>query len=264
MKKLNLLFLVILIFSGCATNPITGKSTMAFVGNNELFAMSFSQYTEFKNDNVVVTGTPEAEMIQRVGTRLVAAANKWVAAEGDPNYFRDYRWEFTLVQDDTLNAWCMPGGKVVFYTGILPVCLNEDGVAVVMGHEIAHAILNHGQQRMSGNILQQIGALGISLVFSGASSETQAVVMLAYGIGSQVGGTLPFSRSHETEADDIGLKLMAIAGYNPDEGAQLWQRMAAATGGGTPEILSTHPSNESRIQNLRRLAPDARQVAARF
>jgi predicted Zn-dependent protease len=237
---------------------------MAFIGNNELFAMSFSQYTEFKNDNVVIIGTPEAEMIQRVGTKLVAAANKWVAAEGDPNYFRDYRWEFTLVQDNTLNAWCMPGGKVVFYTGILPVCLNEDGVAVVMGHEIAHAILNHGQQRMSGNILQQLGAIGVSLAFSGSSSETQALVMLAYGVGSQVGGTLPFSRSHESEADDIGLKLMAIAGYNPDEGAQLWQRMAAATGGGTPEILSTHPSNESRIQNLRRLAPEARQVAARF
>ncbi|MCL2214989.1 MAG: M48 family peptidase, partial [Treponema sp.] len=114
MKKINLLFLIVLVFSGCATNPITGKSTMAFIGNNELFAMSFSQYTEFKNDNVIITGTPEAEMIQRVGTKLVAAANKWVASQGDPNYFRDYRWEFTLVQDDTLNAWCMPGGKVVF------------------------------------------------------------------------------------------------------------------------------------------------------
>ncbi|MCL2213950.1 MAG: M48 family metallopeptidase, partial [Treponema sp.] len=182
----------------------------------------------------------------------------------DPNYFRDYRWEFTLVQDDTLNAWCMPGGKVVFYTGILPVCLNEDGVAVVMGHEIAHAMLNHGQQRMSGNILQQLGAIGVSLAFSGSSSETQTMVMLAYGVGTNVGAALPFSRSHESEADDIGLKLMAIAGYNPDEGSLLWQRMAAATGGGTPEILSTHPSNESRIQNLRNLAPEARQVAARF
>ena len=261
MKKLHLLFVVILVYSGCATNPITGKNTMAIISNNELFAMSFAQHAEFKRDNVVITTGPEADMLRRVGVKLVEAANKWVTAEGSPDYFKDYQWEFTLIQDNIVNASCMPGGKVVFYTGILPYCQTEAGIAVVMGHEIAHAILNHGQQRMSGNILQQIGALGVSLIFSGSSSETQAVVMLAYGVGTNVGAVLPFSRSHESEADDIGLKLMAIAGYDPDEGARFWQRMP---GGGGPEFLSTHPSGNTRIRDLQRIAPEARQVAARF
>jgi len=264
LKRISAVFFIILLFSGCATNPLSGKNTMAFIGNNELFAMSFSEYNTFLNENNVVTGTPESEMIKRVGERLSVAAQKWLTSEGRPDYLNDYRWEFNLVQDNTVNAWCMPGGKIVFYTGILPITQTEAGVAVVMGHEIAHALLNHGQQRMSAGVLQQLGAVGVAILTGGGSPTTQALAMTAYGVGSNLLGTLPFSREHESEADHYGLILMAIAGYNPEEGAPLWERMAARSGGGGPEFLSTHPSETSRIRNLRALAPEAKRVAADF
>jgi len=237
---------------------------MAFISNDQLFPMAFSQYDDFKKENTVVTGTADAIMLNRVGNRIAEAAQKLLASQGHPNYFKDYRWEFTLVRDPSINAWAMPGGKIAFYTGILPVTRNEAGIAVVMGHEIAHAILNHGQQRMSAGILQEIGALGVSVATANKSPEAQALIMLAYGVGSDVGGTLPFSRQHEHEADEYGLILMAIAGYNPDEAIPFWERMNAAGGGGVPEFLSTHPSAPNRIANLRSFAPEAKRRAAEF
>ena len=264
MKKIFALFFVILIFSGCTANPLTGKRNMAFISNAQLFPMAFSQYDQFLKESNVVTGTPDALMITRVGEKLAAAAQKLLAAEGQPDYLNDYMWDFKLVRDDSINAWAMPGGKIVFYTGILPITQNEAGVAVVMGHEIAHAILNHGQQRMSADILKQIGALGLSIATANQSQEARALIMAAYGYGSTLAGTLPFSREHEIEADQYGLILMAIAGYNPDEGALFWQRMSTAGGGKTPEFLSTHPSDENRIRNLERFSPEAKKRAAAF
>jgi predicted Zn-dependent protease len=265
MKKLTIFLAVIVLLSGCATNPLTGKRTMAFISNSQLFPMAFAQYEEFLSTNKIVTGTPEAEMVNRVGVRIAEAAQKWLASEGNPNYLDDYRWEFTLVEDNSVNAWAMPGGKTVFYTGILPVTLNEDGLAVVMGHEVAHQILNHGQQRMSASLLQQIGSVGLALGTSALSPESQALFMAAYGVGTTVGGTLPFSRQNENEADRYGLILMAIAGYNPDEGVPFWQRMESLSGGGSvPQFLSTHPSGTTRIGHLRNVAPEAKQIAARF
>ena len=240
---------------------------MAFVSNAQLFAMAAEQHDQFLRENTVVTGTPEAVMLERVGWRLVEAAQKWVTAQGHPNHLEGYQWSFTLVQDNTVNAWVMPGGKIVFYTGILPVTLNEAGIAVVMGHEIAHAVLNHGQQRMSAALLQQVGAVGISIFLEGGgfSPEIQALSMTAFGVGSTIFGTLPFSRRHEDEADLLGLKLMAIAGYHPEEAALFWERLHALAGdGGTPEWLSTHPSHANRIRNLRRSIPEAKQAAAQF
>ena len=237
---------------------------MAFISNDQLFEMSFSQYEEFINESYVVTNTPEAEMIRRVGYRLADAAQKLLISEGRPNYLDDYQWEFTLVFDESINAWAMPGGKIVFYTGILPVTLNEAGIAVVMGHEIAHAILNHGQQRMSAGILQQIGALGVTIATANQSPAAQNLIMLAYGVGSNVGAALPFSRQHEHEADRYGLLLMAIAGYNPDEAADFWERMSSIGGGGIPEFLSTHPSPPNRVRNLQEYAPEAKSRAAGF
>ncbi|MCL2809442.1 MAG: M48 family metallopeptidase [Treponema sp.] len=265
MKKIICFLLFsVLIFSGCVTNPVTGKSTMALIPNSQLFAMSFSQYDDFKRENTVVTGTAEAQMLTRVGNRLAQAAQRLLESEGQPNYLRDYRWEFTLIRDNAINAWAMPGGKIVFYTGLLPVTRNEAGIAVVMGHEIAHQILNHGQQRMSASLLQQIGFLGVAVATSNQSPETQALIMAAYGVGSELGGTLPFSRQHEFEADQYGLLLMAIAGYNPDEAVVFWERMSSMGGGGIPEFLSTHPSDANRIANLRNVAPDAKRRAAAF
>jgi predicted Zn-dependent protease len=256
-----------LFLFGCATNPMTGKRTMAFVSNDQLFSMASDQYTEVLSESTVVTGTPEAEMLSRVGWRLVEASQKWVAAEGRPNYLDDSQWAFTLIQDDAINAWAMPGGMIAFYTGILPVTQNEAGIAVVMGHEIAHAILNHGQQRMSAAMVQEMGmtALGVGTGAAGLSPEIQAMSMSAFGVGSSLFGTLPFSRSNEDEADLLGLKLMAIAGYNPEEAVTFWERMNALSGGGGgPQWLSTHPSHEHRVRNLRRSIPEAQRAAARF
>jgi predicted Zn-dependent protease len=252
------------IFIACVTNPLTGKSTMAFVDNSQLFPSSFQQYQEFLGASTVVSGTAEARLVEKVGIRIRQAAEKWINAERAGDYLRDYQWEYRLVQDDQVNAWCMPGGKIVVYTGILPVTATEAGLATVMGHEVAHALLNHSQQRMSAGILQQIGAAGLSVLTTDRSAETQALAMTVYGAGSEVFGTLPFSRGHESEADHIGLILMAIAGYDPDESVPFWERMSGAGGGGIPQFLSTHPSHETRIKDLRGWIPEARAKAMEF
>jgi len=261
-----ILIAIMVIFSGCATNPLTGRRHMALVPNSTLFPMSFQAYAEIIAEYDVVTGTPEAEMLNRVGWRLAEAAKKWFAAEGQPNFFDDYEWEFTLVQNNTVNAWAMPGGKIVFYTGILPLTMNEDGLAVVMGHEIAHQFLNHGQRGMSHGIMQQIGGLGLAVTMQllGVNTGVQALGMLGYQMASTVGGTLRFSREQEHEADRYGLKLMAIAGFNPEAAAPFWERMSASGGAGVPEFLSTHPSDESRIRNMHETVPEAKRLAAEF
>ncbi|WP_338730799.1 M48 family metallopeptidase [Mangrovimonas cancribranchiae] len=253
------------LFLSCATNPFTGKQTMALPGteNSALFPASFQQYNQVLAESDVETGTARAEMIKRVGQRIAVAAERWLNANGHQGYLSDYEWEYNLIDDKTVNAWCMPGGKIVFYTGILPIAESETGVAAIMGHEVAHALANHGQQRMSAGMLQQVGAIGLNVALQ--DDENLELYNQAYGIGTQVGGMLPFSRAHETEADKIGLYLMAIAGYNPDEAANLWVRMKAASGGeAPPEMLSTHPSNDSRIDNLKALAPQAKAEAKKF
>jgi predicted Zn-dependent protease len=266
MKKVYVLTAVLLLFSGCTPNPLTGKKTMAFVPNSSLFPSSFAQYNEFLSTHTVVNGTADSAMVERVGAKLAEAAKTWLAADGNDDYLSDYQWEYKLVQDDSVNAWCMPGGKIVVYTGILPVTKTETGLAVVLGHEISHALLNHGQQRMSGGVLKQLGAVGLSvgLGLAGVSSEAQELARIAYGIGSEVGGALPFSRGHENEADQYGVILMAIAGYNPDEAVPFWERMAANGGAGFPELLSTHPSDTTRIKKLQGWVPGAKEKAAEF
>ncbi len=261
----NTFYIVFIFCVSCAINPFTGKKTMAFMPNAQLLPMAFAQYDQFLIDNNVVSGTSDAEMITRVGTRISMAAERWLDANNYQGYLKDYVWEYKLVKDKAVNAWCMPGGKIVFYTGILPIADGETGIAAIMGHEVAHALANHGQQRMSAEIIQQAGALGVAAATNDKSSTEQSVWMLAYGAGSSVAGMLPFSRSHETEADQIGLYLMAIAGYNPEEASMLWERMKANSGQkGSPEFLSTHPSNDSRISNLKSLAADAKSEARKF
>ncbi len=263
-KKIILVVVIIFVMMGCKTNPFTGKSTLNFYpGNQSLFPSAFAQYDEFLKENKVVEGTSEARMVTKVGQRIASAAERWLTANGYPGYLKDYRWEYNLVDDKTVNAWCMPGGKIVFYTGILPICQGETGMAVVMGHEVAHALADHGAQRMSAAMVQQ----GIAVAGNIALDDPQKrdIFNQAYGIGSTVGVMLPFSRSHETEADRIGLQIMAIAGYNPDEAAELWKRMKAGSGGqAPPEFLSTHPSNETRIANLTKWAPLAKEEAKKF
>jgi predicted Zn-dependent protease len=264
MKRIVSITILLLIVSACKTNPFTGKQTFNMYGNSQLFPMAFQQYDQFLTENKVVKGTAESEMIARVGQRMSVAAERWLNGLGQQGYLADYRWDYNLVDNEQLNAWCMPGGKIVFYTGILPVTQTETGVAVVMGHEIAHALANHGGQRMTAGTAQQLGAVAGNIAFS-KDPKNQNLFNQVYGIGSQVGIMLPFSRSHESEADAIGLTLMAIAGYNPDEGAELWRRMKANSGGqAPPEILSTHPSSDTRIANLTALAPQAKAEAKKF
>lgn len=267
MRTKNIFFIVtaILVVVSCAVNPFTGKKTMAFVSNDQLFPAAFSQYNQVLSENKVITGTSDSEMITRVGQRIAVAAERWLNANGYEGYLDDYKWEYKLIQSEQVNAWCMPGGKIAFYTGILPIAQNETGVAVIMGHEVAHALANHGQQRMSSGILQQAGGVAVAVATGNESPEKQQMWMQAYGLGTTVGMALPFSRGHETEADKIGLYLMAMAGYNPDEAAELWKRMKANSGGqAPPEFLSTHPSNDTRIQNLQALAPKAKAEARKF
>lgn len=255
---------VMLLFIACATNPFTGKKTMALVPNSQILPMAFAQYDKFLSENKVITGTAESEMIKRVGQRISKAAERWLDANNYQGYLKDYKWDYNLVQDETVNAWCMPGGKIVFYTGILPIADNETGIAAIMGHEVAHALANHGQQRMSAGVMQQLGAVAGNVAIK--DDKKRNLFNRYYGVGSTVLGVLPFSRSHEAEADKIGIYIMAIAGYNPDEASKLWERMKANNKDkkGPPEFLSTHPSNDSRIANLRTLAPEAKAEAKKF
>lgn len=266
LKKVTLAITVSVIIASCATNPFTGKKTMALPGtqNSTLFPQASAQYNQVLEENKVITGTKDAEMITRVGQRIAVAAERWLTANGYEAYLKNYDWDYQLIESEQVNAWCMPGGKIAFYTGILPIAANETGVAAIMGHEVAHALANHGQQRMSRAYIQQ----GLALVGNVSFSNDQQALEIfnqSFGIVSQVGGMLPFSRSDETQADEIGIRLMAIAGYNPDEAANLWKRMKANSGAQSPlEFLSTHPSNDKRIANLKKWAPVAKEEAAKF
>lgn len=267
MKKgiFSVAFLTCCLILSCAKNPFTGKSTMALVDNSQIFPTAFQQYNQFLSENKVITGTTEAKRVEAVGMKIKAAAEKWLNANGYSDYLKDYKWEYRLVDSKEVNAWCMPGGKIVVYSGILPITADETGLATVMGHEVSHALANHGQQRMSAGLLQQAGAAGVAIATGGQTAETQQLAMLAYSGVSQLGGMLPFSRKHETEADVIGLKLMAIAGYNPEKAIDFWQRMSKASNGQKPpEFMSTHPSDETRISDIKKQIPIAKAEAAKF
>ena len=261
MKKiLSSFILVAFIFAGCAKNQVTGRKQLILMPEKELQSMAGQQYKQFLTENkiVAVNVNKDAEMVRRVGTRIAYAITKYYEQQGKAAILDGYTWEFNLVDNKEVNAWCMPGGKVVVYTGLLPVTQNEAALAVVMGHEIAHAIALHGNERMSQGMMQQLGGVALSVAVANKPAETQNLFMTAYGVGSTVGGTLPFSRKQELEADQFGLRFAAMAGYNPNEAVPFWQRMAAAGGGQKPpEILSTHPSDATRIQKMQQYVQEA-------
>lgn len=266
-KNLAFALLFSAIVFSCAKNPFTGKSTLALVPNSEILPSAFQQYSQFLTENKVIAGTSEAKSVEVVGKKIKDAAEKWLNANGYEGYLKDYQWEYKLVNSKDVNAWCMPGGKIVVYSGILPITKNEAGLATVLGHEVSHALANHGQQRMSAGLLQQLGAAGVGVAVGSKSEQTQQIAMTAYGAATQYGGMLPFSRSHESEADKIGLTLMAIAGYNPEQAVVFWERMAAnssASGKAPAEFASTHPSDATRIADLKELIPQAKAEAAKF
>ena len=251
MKSL-LFFLLIPLFIGCTKNLVTGRKQLDLVSETELQSMASQQYKAFLSENKVVNANTnrDAEMVRRVGSRIATAITSYYNKKGYTNVLDGYQWEFNLVDNKEANAWCMPGGKVVVYTGLLPLTQNEAGLAVVVGHEIAHAIAQHGSERMSQGLLQQLGGVALQVAISNKPAETQNLFMTAYGIGTTVGVMLPFSRKEETEADKYGLYYSAMGGYNPREAVPFWERMAKAGGDKPPEFLSTHPADETRIKAI--------------
>lgn len=256
-----LVFVVsLLVFmTSCATVPVTGRSQLSLIPSDSLLSMSFQQYSQFLQENKLSTNTEQTQMVKRVGTRIQYAVEQYFQQQNMTQELRDYQWEFNLVESEDVNAWCMPGGKVVVYTGILPITRDETGLAVVMGHEIAHAIAQHGNERMSQGLLVELGGLALSEALRSRPQRTQQLWMTAFGLGAQVGAILPYSRLHETEADRLGLIFMAMAGYDPRAAVDFWQRMAQAGGAGVPEFLSTHPSDATRIRNIQEFMPEALQ-----
>ena len=260
MKKLISLILflaAIICMQSCSKVPLTGRKQLNLIPDNEILGMSFQQYGTFIDHNQLSKNTDQAEMVKRVGKKIQAAVEQYFREKGLSSRLDGYAWEFNLVENSEVNAWCMPGGKVVVYTGILPVTQNETGLAVVMGHEIAHAVAEHGNERMSQSMLSEYGNVALSLAIRNQPETTQALWQTAYGVGSQVGVMLPYSRLHENEADKLGMIFMAMAGYDPNEAVSFWTRMAQASGGSSPEFLSTHPSNETRIKKINEALPEA-------
>lgn len=252
------LFLIALILYACSTVPITGRSQLNLISASELNALSFQQYDEFLNQNKLSTDAESTNMVQRVGLNIRSAVETYFSQNNLSKELQGYSWEFNLIESPEANAWCMPGGKVVIYTGILPITQNEAGLAVVMGHEIAHAIAQHGGERMSQGLLQQLGGMALSVALQNEPKATQNIFMTAYGLGSTIGVILPYGRTQESEADRLGLIFMAMAGYSPNAALEFWTRMSQnKTGGSPPEFLSTHPSDQTRIANLKKYMPEA-------
>lgn len=257
-------FLLAALVASCDTVPITGRTQVSLVPDSSLNSASFDAYREFKTKNKPATNPQQIQMVQNVGSKIQQAVTRYFSQQGQSSRLNGFEWEFTLVESPEVNAFCMPGGKVGVYTGILPVAQTEDGLAVVIGHEIAHAVARHSNERVSQALLAQAGGALLAQGVGGQSEAVQAVVSQAYGLGAQVGVLLPYSRVQETEADRLGTIFMAMAGYDPNAAVAFWKRMSAQKNGKTTmEFLSTHPSDETRMRNLAAVIPEAMKYKAR-
>jgi len=259
MKMYALIIFILLFFlASCSIVPITGRNQLILIPDSSMNSMSFQQYGDFLKKNKTSTNKKKIRMVKRVGGKIQKAVEKYFAEKGISEDLQGYEWEFNLIENKDVNAWCMPGGKVVVYTGILPIARDETGLAVVMGHEIAHAIAKHGSERMSQGLIAQMGGMALSAAIKEQPGKTQQLWMTAFGLGAQYGVILPYSRTHETEADRLGLVFMAMAGYDPHEAVGFWQRMSEEKGGkAPPEFMSTHPSDETRINKIKEAIPEA-------
>ncbi|HEY8396992.1 MAG TPA: M48 family metallopeptidase [Flavihumibacter sp.] len=260
MKKTLLSLLVASTLVSCTRNAITGRNQLTLYSEAEIQNMAAQEYQSFLSQSKVLStsNNKDAEMVRRIGTRISNAVTQYYKENGLEKELEGYKWEYNLVESNEVNAWCMPGGKIVVYTGLLPITQNEAALAVVMGHEIAHALAKHGNERMSQGMIQQLGGVALAVATANKPAQTQQIFMAAYGLGTNYGAILPFSRSNELEADKFGLIFSAMAGYNPQEAIPLWERMAAASGGNSvPEFASTHPAEATRIEKLKQLMPEA-------
>lgn len=259
MKKVFYLLLISSFLTGCIVNRVTGRKQLRLVNDSELRLMATNEYNTFLSEHEVLSPAQnrDAAVVKRVGERIAAAIRQYYYGKGMPEVLEGYEWEFNTIESEEINAWAMPGGKVMVYTGLLSVTQNETGLAIVMGHEIAHAITKHGNERMSQALMQQMGGVALNVALAQKPQETRELFMATYGVGSQVGAMLPWSRQQETEADQYGLIFTAMAGYDPREAVAFWERMSTAGGGSPPEFLSTHPSDETRLRNLQEFIPEA-------
>jgi predicted Zn-dependent protease len=256
MKKIILFLALGMILHACSTVPLTGRSRLDAVSDAEIMPLVNEQYKQVLKEEKVVTNTAQGQAVVRVGKRMAAAVEKFLSQEGYSEIAQSFDWQFNLIQSDQVNAWCMPGGKVAFYTGIMPITKDDTGIAVVMGHEIAHAVAAHARERMSNGLAANFGISLLSSAIGQNPSLTQSIFMQSVGLGSEL-GMLSFSRKHELEADELGLTFMAIAGYDPRQAPIFWERMSATGGQAPPEFLSTHPGPDSRIQKLNQQMPKA-------
>ena len=255
-KKLLSFVLLVLFLVSCSKVPITKRKQINLLPESEMMSMSLTSYREFLSQHPPVNGSSEAGMVKNVGAKISASVTRYMNQNGYAKRVQGYQWEFNLVNSNEANAWCMPGGKVVVYSGLLRITQDESSLAIVMGHEVAHAVARHGNERMSQMIVSTLGGMALDVALSQKSAETRSIFLTAYGAGSAL-GTLAYSRTHETEADKLGLIFAAMAGYDPQKAIVFWERMASKGGAKPPELLSTHPSDQTRIKNLKEFMPTA-------
>lgn len=262
-NKLVGIIVLLTMLSACKSVPLTGRNQLSLVSESEMVSMSLTSYKAFLSENKLSTNKEQTEMVVRVGTNIAKAVEEYLKQNGKQDDLQSLDWEFNLIESDEPNAWCMAGGKVVVYTGLLPFTKNEDGLAVVIGHEIAHAVARHGSERMSQRLLMQMGGQALMKGTSTQSEMMQTILNSAYGITSEYGVLLPFSRKHEYEADEMGLMFMAMAGYNPKETVEFWTRMSSNKAQ-APEFTSTHPLDQNRINKLNELMPEAMKYYKKY
>ncbi len=259
MRKFIIFLTSVLILTACSSVLITGRKQLLLVSDAEILTMSAKSYKQFVDSVPASKDVTNTELIKKVGLNISKAVENYLRKNNLESEIQNLTWEFNLVKDTSVNAFCMPGGKVVFFEGILPMTKTEAGIAVVMGHEIAHAVAKHSNERLSQQLLLQYGAAITDVLLSNKSEVTRVGINTLYGIGAQVGVMLPYSRKHEYEADRLGLIFMAMAGYHPNEAVDFWKRMAANGSGSVLEFISTHPSDEKRIAKMQEVLPEAIQ-----
>ena len=255
-KVLLLIILLAFFLSSCGVVPLTGRRQILLVSDQEVLSSSLTQYKDYIKAAPKSSSAAWSAMVTRVGKNIAAATTRYLRQNGLSGEIKNFSWEFNLVKDDQVNAFCMPGGKIVVYEGLMKIISSDDELAVVLGHEVAHAVAKHSNERMSQQMLTQYGAQILNHSLSEKNIAVQKLAGIVYGVGTQVGVMLPFSRKHESEADYMGLILMKMAGYNPDVAVAFWQKMASGSTGAAPALLSTHPSDAQRIRDIRKALPE--------
>ncbi|MCI7781608.1 MAG: M48 family metallopeptidase [Parabacteroides sp.] len=263
MKKFMCLAMALLLLAGCSSVPLTGRKQVLLVSDQEVLTSSLTQYNEYIKTATKSSNATQSAMVTRVGKKIAAATEQYLKQNGLESEVKNFAWEFSLVKDEQVNAFCMPGGKIVVYEGLMKIIGSEDELAVVVGHEVAHAVAKHSNERMSQQLMAQYGAAILGQAVSNKSAAVQQLASTVYGVGAQYGVMLPYSRKHEIEADYMGLVFMTMAGYNPEVALSFWKKMSAGGSSSAPEFMSTHPSDATRIEAIQKALPEIKTKYAK-